>query len=115
MLRDPGVAFIDLEHMVYGDILQVNHFPCLLIYLKPAQQKLIVSTQLPQDVLLEDVAGHNDNAAWKKSDTVFHCPEIFQSQSWNHIVVAMLKPGFRGKAKVTLFVNGGVIGSQRVS
>ena len=94
----------------------MNHYPCLLISIKPADKTLVISTQLPRDSLLENAARNDsDFGTEKKSETIFNCKELLQAQSWNHVAVAMQKPGLRGKAKVTLFINGQPMATQKVT
>jgi hypothetical protein len=38
-------------------------------------------------------------------EAVFRCGQLFQEHCWHHIVVVINK-GMRGRAKVTLFING---------
>lgn len=94
--------------------LQVSHFPMLMLYLKPADQKLALCTQLGSEVTMEGVA-YNREELERRGETVFDCEELFQAQSWNHVVVAIQKPGVKGRTKVTLFVNGQLVKSQKVS
>ena len=63
---------------------------------------------------MEGVA-YNRDVLEKRGETVFDCEELFSAQSWNHLVVVIQKPGVKGRTKVTLFVNGQMKESKRVS
>ncbi len=53
-------------------------------------------------------------------EAVFQCPGLFQIQSWNHVAIVMNKDSvlrdkvLRGKPKVTLYVNGKLVGTHKV-
>ena len=97
---------------------QVKHFPILSVYLNLSDQSLCVSTQglLPQDVLAAATSSDEvlRNTGGGRSETAFECEQLFLAQSWNHVAVVMQKPALKGKAKVTLFINGQSVGTQRV-
>ena len=61
---------------------------------------------------MEGVAHHTPGE--NRNEAVFNCSKLFEAQSWNHLVVCVQKPGVKGKAKATVYINGLPIGTQRV-
>ena len=45
---------------------------------------------------------------------MFECDDVLQLHTWHHVAVVINKSGLRGKAKVMLFLNGNLQGTQKV-
>ena len=71
---------------------------------------------LPQDVLAAATSSEEvfRNTGGGRGETVFECEQLFLAQSWNHVAVVMQKPALKGEAKVTLYINGQSVGTQKV-
>ena len=45
---------------------------------------------------------------------MFDCDAVLQLHTWHHVAVVISKTGLRGMAKVKLFLNGNLQGTQKV-
>ena len=75
-------------------------------------QTLSVTTHIPRDrrdAVTEDILTKPDSKE-KVEEVTFSCPQVFQVQTWHHVVIVVNKT-LRGKARVTLYVDSNQIGA----